>query len=83
MQVGHEAVAETLLLSRRDLHIVPRSGDVANNAALLIKSPQTTADEAHSNRSGFVIAECKQCLSWMAIDQLDSENLGSRKSSLD
>lgn len=82
MHVGHEAVGQALLLSCRDLDVVSRRGQVADDLALVIKSPEITTDKVHGDRRGLLVAERDQGLGRLAIDELDAEDLGGREGSL-
>ena len=54
----HEAVAQFLLLTSRDLDTVSRGGQVANHGALLLfQSRQSTTDKVHRHWGGFAIGD--------------------------
>lgn len=77
---GGEAVADALLLTGRDLNAVTVRSQVANNlAAFSFNCRQGTTNEVHSHGRFLLIGESDQRLGRVAIDKLDTEDLGGRE----
>lgn len=82
VQLRREAVAHTVLLTSRDLHIVSRRGQISDNARAFwvdVRCPETAADEVDSDWGGLVVADGEDGLGWVAVDELDAEDFGGRE----
>lgn len=85
VHLSGEAVADALLGVGGDLNAVTRGSQVADRLALLLRSPQATADKVHGNWVRFIVGECDKSLGRVTIDQLDAKDLrsGERRLSSD
>ena len=77
VHLGGEAVADALLGVGGDLNAVAGGSQVTDRLAVLLRSPQATADKVHGDWVGLIVGECDKSLGRVTIDQLDAEDLRS------
>ena len=79
MHFGSEAVANALLLASRNLDAITGGSQVADHLAILLKIPEATAKEIHSDRVRLVVSKGDQRLGWVTVDELHTKDLGGRE----
>ncbi len=79
LQVRREAIADAVLLPARNLDIVSRSCEIANDRRALtteVRCPEIAANEDEGDGFGLLVADREKCLGRVAVYELDAENLG-------
>lgn len=79
MEFGDEIVADAVGLAGWNFHIISRGGQIADDlrAPLWVECscPKISANEAKAYGLGLFVGDGEECLSRVAIDKFDTENL--------
>lgn len=79
VKLGDEVVVDAIGLAGGDFHIVPGSRQVTDDLRTSLRiegsGPEIAANEADADGLLLVIGDREECLGWVAIDELDAENL--------
>jgi len=79
LQLRRKAITNAILLTRRNLNIVSRSGKITNYGRALaagVRRPKITAYKDDVDGLRFFVADGEEGLGWMTVYKLDAKDLG-------
>lgn len=73
-----EAVAQAIFLAGRDVEVVARGGQVADDAGtlLVVDGPEAPTDEVDGDRLRLLVGDGEHGLGGVAVDELNAEDFG-------